>query len=197
MDFFSYFFSCLLLTKKIFFLYEIVVSIRLAVQRTYTMSKRRRTGTTTFVVPRTTKRPIDKNLKSVAFTTINASQQNVTLFTATFPCTLTGIRWSFDAKADAGTATGLHSWVLQVVRDGLAPQTMAISSGADFITPEGNIVAFGSGLSVGDQGPSKSYDGNTKTMRKMMGGDLLVFSALGQATNTTRIFGVVQFFCKV
>ncbi len=158
------------------------------------MSKRRRT-TTGFVVPRT-KRPIDKNLVTVGFTGITGTQQNTTIFTATFPCTITGIRWSMDAFADAGTATGLNAWCIQVVKDGLAAQTMALSTGADFLTPEVNVVAFGAGLTQGDQGSSKNYDGTTKTMRKMMGGDLLVFSAIGQATNTTRMFGVIQFFCK-
>ncbi len=163
-------------------------------QRSTNMSKRRRTQTG-FIVPRT-KRPIDKNLKVVAFTGITATQQNVTVFTATFPCTITGIRWSLDALADAGTASGGCSWCIQVVKDGLSAQAISTSGGADFITPEVNCVAFGAGLSTGDKGSPKSYDGNTKTMRKMMGGDLLVFSAVGQATNTTRIFGVVQFFCK-
>ncbi len=158
------------------------------------MSKRRRTQTG-FIVPRT-KRPIDKNLKVVAFTGIDATQQNVTVFTATFPCTITGIRWNFDALADAGTASGGCTWVLQVVKDGLAAQAISTSGGADLITPEVNIVAFGSALTTGDTGSSKNFDGSTKTMRKMMGGDLLIFSAVGQATNTTRIFGAVQFFCK-
>ncbi len=158
------------------------------------MSKRRRTQAG-FIVPRT-KRPIDKNLIVVAFTGITGTQQNSTIFTATFPCTITGIRWSFDAFADAGTATALNAWCIQVVKDGLAAQTMALSGGSDFITPETQIVAFGAGLTQGDQGSARTYEGSTKTMRKMMGGDLLVFSAIGQATNTTRLFGVVQFFCK-
>ena len=74
---------------------------------------------------------------------------------------------------------------------------MAVSDGSELYTPEQDVLTYGSGCSTGvDLGDNHRFDGSTKTMRKMMGGDQLVFIAKGEATNTFAYHGVVQFFCK-
>ncbi len=82
-----------------------------------------------------------------------------------------------------------------VVRDGVAVDTLAISDAAAFFEPEQNCLVFGNGT-VDNNVESVQFEGTTKTMRKMMGGDTLVFIHLGTATNTSGSRGVIQFFCK-
>jgi len=161
-------------------------------------TKRRRTnGGSVAVVQRSAKRPIDKSLVYVAKTNLGGSQVTTDLLTATFPCTVTGLRWSLGAIADAGSAETSANWAIVVVRDGLSADTLSLTDGASFYNPEQNVLAFGTGaLGPHDSGYSYQFVGETKTMRKLMGGDKLVFVALGQATNTVTIKGCVQFFCK-
>ncbi len=73
---------------------------------------------------------------------------------------------------------------------------MAISDQATFYEPEQNVLAFGVGA-LEDEGPDSMTDsGTTKTMRKLMGGDKLVFINKGIVTNTHNTNGIIQFFCK-
>ena len=72
---------------------------------------------------------------------------------------------------------------------------MAASDAADFYAPEQNVLAFGHG-SMDNNVDTQQFEGNTKTMRKFMGGDQLLFIVLGAATNTTNVQGIIQFFCK-
>lgn len=139
------------------------------------------------------RRPIDKQLKFVEKVSLNATQQETTLFTITFPCTLTGLRWSLGSTNTTGA--GSYGWALVIVRDGATPKALALADGASFYQPEQDVLAYGAGISVTTEGELEQ--GNTKTMRKLMGGDKLFFVAKGTAGATTNMTGTIQFFLKV
>ncbi len=154
--------------------------------------KRRRTS----VIRRTTVRPIDKRLVALNNDGVAATQVNVSMYSATFPGTITGLRWDLEMHQDAGTAGAICHWAIVVVRDGItAPSNVAISSAAAFYEPEQDCLAFGVG-SIDNNVQSIHFSGSTKTMRKMQGGDQLFFVILGTATNTMLLRGIVQFFIK-
>lgn len=196
MDFFSYFFSRGFWRNKNIFLYRIAFSIR------FSMSKRRRTGATTFVVPRrSSTRSIDKNLIGLVHTDVGTTQRVTILKTTTFPCTVTGLRWSFvfDAVSTAADTTGI--WIIVVVKDGETINTIGISNGGDVYTPEQNVMAFGAiGGKDADLGAGPGLimvEGSTKTMRKLHGGDVLQFAVLMTTGASAILTGCVQLFCKV
>ena len=141
------------------------------------------------------KRPIDKSLVAVQLTGINATDQSTTLLAVTFPCTMVGLRWSFTATQDAGTSTSFHHWAIVRNPDGVVLGTLAISDAAAFFEPEQNCLVFGAGT-IPNNVDSTHYEGSTKTMRKLFVGDKLEFIVKGSATNTCRVDGVIQFFCK-
>ncbi len=154
--------------------------------------KRRRTSRG-FVVA---KRPIDKDLIVVTKDNLGASQTVQTLKTTTFPCTLTGLRWSIDIGGDGGTGLARTHWAIVIVRDGNTANTITTTGESTFYEPEQDVLAFGVALTQADLWDPKHFDGATKTMRKLMDGDLVQFLMLGEATNTSKVAGVVQFFCK-
>jgi len=136
------------------------------------------------------KRPIDKSLIYVAKSSVTA-QVSTDLVTATFPCTITGLRWNIENKSASSTAI----WAIILVKDGNSANTMAFSDGATMYEPEQNVLAWGV-ISVGtDNGGEPAQIGTTKSMRKLMGGDKLVFITAAVA-GTADITGGIQFFCK-
>ncbi len=141
------------------------------------------------------KRPTDKNLVAIALAGVNATQQNTTLTTVTFPCTIVGIRWMIAVAQDAGTGAANSSWCINVLRDGGTQKNMSTSNGSTFFAPESDCLVFGFSI-IDNNTETKIFEGSTKTMRKMMGGDKLIFSGLGIATSTSTFRGVIQFFCK-
>lgn len=157
--------------------------------------KRRRLNNNTVVVT-SQKRPIDKDLIFV-LKTLNTSQQQTVLKTTTFPCTVTGIRWSLQMDA-SGTADTYVYWAIVVVSDGLSASTMAISDGASFYQPEQNVLTYGHGFCAGSANAwginSVLLEGMTKTMRKLKAGDELVLIANSNGAADLR--GIIQFFCK-
>ncbi len=163
------------------------------------MTKRRRTAGGQFVVATRSKRPIDKDLVGVVITNAGTTQRTTVLKTTTFPCTLTGLRWSFTYVNVLATDTVQGIWVIMVIPDGEAINTISISDGATIIAPEQAVMAYGS-LVSGDadlQGPiTQVIEGSTKTMRKMRGGDVLQFAVILTAGTAGRIRGAIQFFCK-
>ncbi len=152
------------------------------------MSKRRRAPSGRRVAPR----PIDKKLIGVVHT-VSTTQAFTALITATFPCTIVGFRW--DLAFDHITGAPDFQWALVIVRDGNVVSTLALSNGADFYTPEQNVLAFGVGFIYADIVP-REYSGTTKTMRKLMGGDQIAIISLASVVNSVLLHGVVQFFCK-
>ncbi len=142
-----------------------------------------------------TKRPINKSIIAVQQAGNDATDTTSTLFTTTFPCTITGLRWDLAFTQDAGTGTAFIHWAIVLVRAGVTGDTLSITDGATFFDPETNCLVFGS-FTIDNNTQTKHAAGSTKTMRKMQGGDILAFVAKGSATNTSRVDGVIQFFCK-
>ncbi len=147
----------------------------------------------------TVKRPIDKELKVVNVALTN-SQTTSTLKTTTFPCTVVGLRWSISAQSTLTTGASLVTWAIVVVHDGNSANTMATSDGADFYTPEQDVLTFGVARfpdSDAGNGPNViQFEGATKTMRKLKQGDLLQLITLANLASVGVFAGVVQFFCK-
>ncbi len=141
------------------------------------------------------RRPVDKKLVVINHSSLDGTQQNTTLVTVTFPCTIVGIRWSMSIIQTAGTGSASHGWCINVLRDGGTQKVLSLTDGSDFFTSESDCLAFGCGV-IDNNTTTIVYNGSTKTMRKMMGGDKLIFSALGVATNSSAILGCIQFFCK-
>lgn len=164
------------------------------------MSKRQRTSSTTQV--RRSKRPIDKKIVSILKSAIGAAQQTTILYAAaTFPGTITGLRWDFNVIRTGGTAdtAGNFSWAIVVQPAGTTTSTLSIADAASLYDPEQMVLAFGSGCTFNDAGGSSDsvvYSGSTKAMRKLKTGDVLNFIVFGTATELHALHGAVQFFYK-
>ncbi len=141
------------------------------------------------------KRPTDKNLVAIELTAIDGTQQNTTMTTVTFPCTIVGIRWNLTVAQGGGSGAAENYWCINVLRDGGTQKNMSTSNGATFFAPESDCLVYGVSM-IDNHADTKIFEGSTKTMRKMMGGDKLILSTVGEATNTTVVRGVIQFFCK-
>ncbi len=143
------------------------------------------------------RRPVDKALINVLKNGVTATQVSTQLVSATFPCTIVGLRWDLSFATDAGTSQGDYQWAIIILRDGVTVSTMNSSDAGTLYAPEQDVMAFGRGLTLGSGiGSVAHYMGDTKTMRKLMGGDKLLFIMLGEATNTQACRGCIQFFCK-
>ncbi len=150
---------------------------------------------TKFIHAPSTRRPTDKKIIAVLKAGIDGTQVATTLITATFPCTIQGLRWVLNLTQDAGTGTAFTNWAIVILRDGLTQPTIASTDGATFYQPEQDCIVFGSNT-IDNNVQSWHLEGHTKSMRKLMGGDKIVFIIVGSATNTTRCDGSIQFFCK-
>ena len=73
--------------------------------------------------------------------------------------------------------------------------SISATGGASVYEPEEEVMAFGR-WAIDNNTETKLFNGDTKTMRKLQSGDQIVFIALGVATDTCNLEGVVQFFCK-
>lgn len=154
------------------------------------------------VVQTSTKRPIDKNLVNVNIAALANTQQNISLITATFPSTITGVRWSICLQSNVGQVANQGGWALIRVKDGVAPNTMSFTNGATFLEPEQEVIAFGRWAVQADAvatstGPSiHRFEGSTKSMRKLMGGDQIYFCVNGATAGTVNTIATIQFFAK-
>ncbi len=161
------------------------------------MSNKRRRTDSGFVRVVSTKRPIDKGLIVVNKSVGAATQANTLLVGATFPCTVTGLRWSLGLLNGATSATRVD-WAIVIVRDGLSASTMSQTDAASLYQPEQDVMAFGStrlaDLDAGTGPAGFQMEGSTKSMRKLMGGDALVFIVLSETA--MNVDGVIQVFCK-
>lgn len=161
--------------------------------------KRQRTNS---APARRAKRPIDKTLRNVSYTAIGSVQKETELYPpATFPGTITGLRWDIAICRDGGTAPnrGFIKWAIVVVPQGQnGANTIASSDTSTLYNPEQNVLAFGSFVST--TSPTNAQPllvtGSTKSMRKLKAGDKLSFIAIGSATETHSLVGTVQFFIK-
>ena len=163
------------------------------------MNKRRRGATG----PIARARPIDKVLTFISLGNITSTQQITTIFTCTTACTIVGLRWAFFAEGDLGTTGQFHDliWAFVVVRDGENVTALNRTNEAKFYAPEQNCMAFGIQTSRASISSSTGIQTPTvtdkcKTMRKLLVGDKLVFVTKGNSTDTSRVEGITQLFCK-
>lgn len=153
------------------------------------------------VVETRQRRPIDKQLINVDINPLNNTQINTSLITATFPATITGVRWSIRIICPAGGGANTGGWAIIRVKDGLAPNTMSFTSAATFLEPEQEVLAFGRwAVEDADGGVGPGIDvieGHTKSMRKLMGGDQIYFCINGNnGAGGTVVHSTIQFFSK-
>ncbi len=156
-------------------------------------AKRQRTGVSSFVTP---KRPIDKGLINIS-QSLSTTQVQTVLITSTFPCTITGLRWILTSLND-NAIPNLVRWAIVIVRDGLSASTLTSADGTTLYAPEQDVMAFGvmqMGGTGNNTGLVQHDEGNTKSMRKLMLGDKILFITKS-ATSTGDIDGCVQLFCK-
>lgn len=163
---------------------------------------RKRQRTVPVVVQSATRRPIDKQLVNVKIAAQSNIQTNIILITATYPGTITGIRWSLAFNNIIGGNSNYGTWMIVRSRDGLTPSTIGFTSAASAYTPEQEVIAYGK-WNVQDtdiatnNGPSvQIVEGTTKSMRKLMGGDRIYFVCNGEVAGSTIVTGVIQFFSK-
>lgn len=143
------------------------------------------------------KRPVDKLLLNINKGGVTATQVATVLVTATFPCTIVGLRWDMTFATVGGTGLGGYSWAIIILRDGVTVSQMAHTDGSTLYAPEQDVMAFGRGFNTAlALGMLSKYQGSTKTMRKLMGGDKLQFIIKGTDTDTVTVQGCIQFFCK-
>lgn len=166
--------------------------------------KRRRTGSRggrASFVSISTVRPIDKKIVTVNKLVVGSAQQATTLISATFPCTITGLRWSVAAENLVGTNGVNVGWAIVQSKENLNVNNVTVpGDGVDFYTPEQEVLAWGvSKLNAENASNGKSialWDGSTKTMRKLQNGDALVMIVRTDTAVSVNFTGVVQFFCK-
>jgi len=164
-------------------------------------TSRKRQRTVPVVVQTSSRRPIDKNLIYVSkIGTIVDTQLSTLLITSTFPCTITGVRWSLEFHVGSASSQ-IITWAIVRVKDGLSPSTIAQSDAGTMYEPEQELIAFGQVYVVDtDQGPGPNaamIEGNTKSMRKLMGGDRIFFIVKGvTAGANASCTGTIQFFAK-
>ncbi len=150
-------------------------------------------------------RPIDKQLIFVNMNDVNATQQSTVVLLASTACTVVGLRWSMFIEGNAGTVGNDHDyrWAIVVRRDGDGvPNSMGTVDGAEFYEPEQDVMAFGIGVDHGSAtattgaNPQLVWQGKSSSKRKLLIGDRIFFICEGLATETVRVRGVVQLFCK-
>ncbi len=159
-------------------------------------SKRRRTaGGARFHAAGHTKRPIDKKIITIE-TSVGDTQVPIQMVSATFPCTVVGIRWEVSIT-NSSDDHNTFVWALVLVKEGTAVDTLGLSSGAAMYNPEQNVLTWGVHNSV-QQATDIGFNwtGDTKTMRKLQGGDQIQFIAISGETGGHELVAVVQFFCK-
>lgn len=143
------------------------------------------------------KRAIDKKIIAVVLGVTQVQSSSV-LYTATVQSTLVGFRWdlAFDNEAAAGAYI---AWAIVHVREGDSANALSIANGATLYAPEQNVLAWGvTALTKHDLGSGElaKYMGQTKTMRKMQGGDQIQLIAVGSAASGINLHGAVQWFSK-
>ncbi len=142
-----------------------------------------------------TKRPTDKKIIVISKATVNATDETTVLITATFPCTIQGLRWGVTVVQDGGTGNANFWWAIVILRDGLTQPTIVSSDGGTFYSPEQDCIVWETGI-IDNNVHGMHFAGTTKSMRKLAGGDEIKFLVKGSATNTIKLIAVVQFFCK-
>ncbi len=152
-------------------------------------------------IPRRARRPISKHLISVTKDALGATTQaTTTLFSTTYPGTVTGIRWNVIAsQLGAAAEESFGQWAIVVVEPAGTADTLADGDAATFYPSEGDCLVWGQWNHVVDTSNSVGFmaEGSTKTMRRLNTGDTLQFVVRnGGGSVLDRFRGMVQFFIK-
>lgn len=110
---------------------------------------------------------------------------------------MTGLRWMLSfCDVTASIALPIQ-WALVVVKEGNSVSNISESDAGNLYNPEGAVLAFGNFVLSGGNN-SKDFEGSTKAMRKLMGGDtvVMVIRNSSGAQQVDEIRGTVQFFLK-
>ena len=151
-------------------------------------------------------RPISKTLLFFS-DTVGAVDSIQTLFTATFPCTVTGLRWQLDTTAHTTPQQQIIShyltWAIVLVKEGNSVNMLPNGNEQTVSTlynPEQNVLASGNMiLPVNSSNSIEPWRGQTKTMRKLQAGDriMIVYSTgTDDDLDNPEFGGSIQFFCK-
>ena len=145
------------------------------------------------------KRPITKHLVSIDETP-STTQSSESMFTATFPCTIVGLRWALTASGNVSGVDVSLAWAIIRVPDGYTAKALLLSTGSDFYSPEREVMAFGRAhigdIATAGMVSSKEWIGSTRTSRKLQTGDALLLIAVTDNASSIALDGVVQFFAK-
>jgi len=99
---------------------------------------------------------------------------------------------------DNTTTGGL--WVIYLLKEGIAVPTLDLTNGQTLMTPEEDVIVFGSFNAQKETSASvvngQVNRGSTKSMRKLAVSDRIVWSALSGSAQGFTISGAIQFFCK-
>lgn len=184
---------------------QILTNLPHAEHHRLVMSKRRRTsnagGRPQFAIIKHV-RPIDKKIVNINLVDVDSTQQATTIIQATFPCTITGLRWMITVENRTAVQGVSFGWAIVIDREGLTVNTLSVpGNGTDYYTPEGNILAWGTGKLAANNASAGEIivrnEGTTKTMRKLQQGDVLaVLCRSNEATPSVNFTGTIQFFCK-
>lgn len=147
------------------------------------------------------KRPINKSLITIYKTISDATQVNTTLATITYPGTITGLRWDLSVfQSDTAASDCRAIWAIVVCREGQSASTLALGDAATTYSPEDQLLTFGTvgiGYETAQYQNPQYYSGSTKTMRKLQGGDTVLFiMKTSGADADLNVMGVIQFFIK-
>jgi len=163
------------------------------------------------------KRPIDKNMISIAQTVVvsgasingdpsNLAPQGTGTGGMNFPGTFTGLKWSLcflavnSTNAQNVSAPVPIGWAIIRLRQGVAISGINLADHENFYTPEQDVLACGTISTVSGSTNPVLVEGQTKTMRKLMAGDRVVFkiaAGLGAVANTNAVVnGIIQYFYK-
>lgn len=145
-----------------------------------------------YTAPRS-RRPMDKIIKTIKVADVSSgAQTSTTLATATYPGTIVGLRWELSFVKT--TNSGNVAWAIVLVREGASADTITLTDAAAFYQPEQNVLACGVlGLDTTDR---DIIVGDTKAMRKLQGGDQLLFLTYADVVSCASCSGTVQFFVK-
>ncbi len=142
------------------------------------------------------RRNVDKVMTAVNHTGITATQVSSTILVSAFPSTITGIRWDLAFDQTAGTGASHMNWAIVLVKEGENADTMVRTDDTTFYQPESNCLVYG--FQIIRNGTTTGHaSGSTKTMRKVMIGDEILFLFAGSTTNHASVVGVIQLFQKM
>jgi len=96
---------------------------------------------------------------------------------------------------NAAANNGAIAWAIVLVKDGNSAGTLTISDGSTLYNPEQNCIAWGVGYAVPQQ-EALRFEGQTKSMRKLMGGDRIILIRKCNVVDDIDAYGCVQFFSK-